>query len=122
MVMAVKHSGAKDAKIELTGSRDAIHLRIVDSGVGFDPKSINEKSLGLVSMEERSRLVQGVAQIAPLTGHQHRSQDSLGCARCLKMVRGELGLPSLSGPAAMLVKKDFYGRPDRAGALMSAFG
>jgi signal transduction histidine kinase len=55
----VKHSGAKDAKVELTGSRDAIHLRIVDSGVGFDPEVASRKGLGLISIEERSRLVRG---------------------------------------------------------------
>jgi PAS domain S-box-containing protein len=65
----VKHSGAKNAKIELTGASDAIHLRIADQGVGFDPKTANGKGLGLVSIEERIRLVQGEMSLQSRPAH-----------------------------------------------------
>jgi signal transduction histidine kinase len=56
----IKHSGAKHARVELSGSTDAIGLRIADDGAGFDPSQVDGKgSLGLVSMRERLRLVCG---------------------------------------------------------------
>jgi signal transduction histidine kinase len=55
----VKHSGAKDAEVELTGSADTIRLRIADRGVGFDPETTKGRGLGLVSIDERVRLVRG---------------------------------------------------------------
>jgi len=51
---AVKHSGAQHAEVALSTTADAISLRIVDDGVGFDPKLVQVKGgLGLVSMRER---------------------------------------------------------------------
>jgi len=56
----VKHSGAMDAKVELTGRDDQIDLCISDSGTGFHLPSVKTKGgLGLVSMEERLRLIRG---------------------------------------------------------------
>ncbi len=47
-------SGAQRASVELSGTADAISLRIVDDGTGFDPRLIQGKGgLGLVSMRER---------------------------------------------------------------------
>ena len=56
----VRHSGAGDARVELTGGRDAIRLQVSDPGVGFEPDSVKSNGgLGLVSMRERLRLVGG---------------------------------------------------------------
>jgi len=56
----VKHSGARDAWVELVGSPTAIHLRISDPGRGFNPNSVKgSEGLGLVSMQERVHLVGG---------------------------------------------------------------
>jgi signal transduction histidine kinase len=49
---SIKHSGAQHIRVELHGTDDAIALRIVDDGSGFDPSSIHG-GLGLVSMRER---------------------------------------------------------------------
>ena len=65
----VKHSGAKDAKVELTGAPDTIHLRIADQGVGFDPITTNRKGLGLVSIEERIRVVKGEMSLQSRPSH-----------------------------------------------------
>ena len=56
----VKHSGAKTAQVELAGSPSEIQLQILDSGVGFDPKSTGSRGgLGLVGMRERLSLLGG---------------------------------------------------------------
>jgi PAS domain S-box-containing protein len=56
----VKHSGAEDAKVELSGHGNRIDLCISDSGIGFSPESaLVEAGIGLISMRERLRLVGG---------------------------------------------------------------
>ena len=51
---AIKHSGAKDLRVDLSASADTISLRVVDEGSGFDPDLIHRRGgLGLVSMRER---------------------------------------------------------------------
>jgi len=56
----VKHSGAQEAQVTLTGRPDEIHLDVCDSGVGFDPEGQGETfGLGLISMRERVNLVGG---------------------------------------------------------------
>lgn len=51
---AVKHSGARQARVDLSASADAVSLLISDDGIGFDRKLIQGKEgLGLVSMRER---------------------------------------------------------------------
>jgi signal transduction histidine kinase/integral membrane sensor domain MASE1 len=71
----VKHSGAADAKIELSGHDSQIDLCISDSGTGFDPESVRvEAGIGLISMRERLRLVGGHLSIesGPSLGAQLR--------------------------------------------------
>ena len=65
----VNHSGAKNAMVELTGGPDTIHLRISDRGVGFDPKTTKGKGLGLISIEERVRLVRGEMSLQSRPSH-----------------------------------------------------
>ena len=56
----VKHSGAQYARIEFEESVHELTMRISDDGVGFDPESARASSgLGLLSMRERLRLVNG---------------------------------------------------------------
>jgi PAS domain S-box-containing protein len=55
-----KHSGAKTAAVSLTGSEESILLHVTDPGRGFDlKKAAGSMGLGLASMEERVRLLQG---------------------------------------------------------------
>ena len=57
---ALKHSGVWQFGVELRGTSDAIQLIISDSGVGFDCKTAwRGQGLGLTSMRERLKLVQG---------------------------------------------------------------
>lgn len=59
-----KHSGTNRATVSLTGANGFLELSIGDSGSGFDPAhaSVSE-GIGLASMEERVRLVQGEIKI-----------------------------------------------------------
>lgn len=61
---ALKHSGVRFFEVKLHGSPSEIQLTIRDSGVGFDPKSATEtQGLGLISMRERIKLVNGTISI-----------------------------------------------------------
>jgi signal transduction histidine kinase len=67
----VKHSGAKQAHVEFVATAAHIRLRIVDSGVGFDPNAKAARAgLGLASMRERLRLLGGtiVLRSRPMEG------------------------------------------------------
>lgn len=55
-----KHARTKEAYVSLAGTDNGILLSIRDNGIGFDPGQLHGKAgLGLASMEERVRLVQG---------------------------------------------------------------
>ena len=57
---AIKHSGVRQFKVELTGNSSEVQLSIRDNGVGFDPtRTDNRRGMGLISMRERMRLVHG---------------------------------------------------------------
>jgi PAS domain S-box-containing protein len=65
----VKHSGVDHAEITLTMNDRVVCLHIVDYGSGFDLSSArNNGGLGLASMEERIRLVQGSFRISTQPG------------------------------------------------------
>jgi PAS domain S-box-containing protein len=57
---AVRHSGVQHFQVSLIGGSNEIRLTIRDSGIGFDPaEAIKGSGLGLVSMKERIKLVDG---------------------------------------------------------------
>jgi signal transduction histidine kinase len=61
---AIKHSGAEDFQVRLSGTPGAVHLSVRDDGVGFDPKTaMNRRGLGLISMRERINLLNGTIKI-----------------------------------------------------------
>jgi PAS domain S-box-containing protein len=61
---AVRHSGARRFKVSLTSALSEIQLTVHDSGVGFDPeKAVSGQGLGLTSMRERLKLVDGQLSI-----------------------------------------------------------
>jgi signal transduction histidine kinase len=64
-----KHAAAAHVRASLTGSREEIVLAIEDSGDGFDIEEARSKGgLGLVSMDERVRLVNGAFSIRSQRG------------------------------------------------------
>jgi PAS domain S-box-containing protein len=69
----VKHSGAAEAEVELLGHGDRIELSITDCGVGFSPESAQRTSgLGLITMQERLRLVGGQLSVESEPSHGTR--------------------------------------------------
>jgi len=61
---AVKHSGVRRFEFELRGVSDGIHLTVHDAGLGFDPEAVvNNRGLGLISMQERVNLLMGTFSI-----------------------------------------------------------
>jgi signal transduction histidine kinase len=61
---SAKYSGVRDFDVRLWGTPDEIHLTVSDSGVGFDREAAKRgPGLGLVSMEERLKLLNGTLSI-----------------------------------------------------------
>lgn len=61
---AVKHSHVRYFEVELNCSNSELHLRVSDRGVGFDTATaLKQPGLGLISMQERVRLVNGTIAI-----------------------------------------------------------
>jgi two-component system CheB/CheR fusion protein len=64
-----RHSGARRATVSLVLATNRILLSISDTGVGFDREvTKSKKGLGIISMEERVRLVVGVLTIRSRPG------------------------------------------------------
>ena len=60
----VRHSGAKEARVELRAEADRVCLVVADSGRGFDvERRRREGGLGLSSMQERIRLIHGTLTV-----------------------------------------------------------
>jgi len=61
---AIKHSGSRHFQVSLRGAADEIELTVRDSGVGFEPAvAIKGRGLGVTSMKERLKLVDGQLSI-----------------------------------------------------------
>jgi PAS domain S-box-containing protein len=61
---AIKHSGVKQVHVELAESSNEWLLTISDSGVGFELEAAKQgRGLGLTSMQERVRLVNGTITV-----------------------------------------------------------
>jgi len=61
---SIKHSGQKRVEVQLWEHSGEIHLIVRDSGKGFDVETaMRGKGLGLTSMRERVRLVNGTINI-----------------------------------------------------------
>ena len=61
---SAKHSGVRHFEVRLWGTSEELHLTVRDSGAGFDREAAKtSRGLGLVSMEERLKLVNGTLSI-----------------------------------------------------------
>ena len=68
-----KHAGTNVATVSLTSSDGWLELSIVDRGSGFDPaRGKVSEGIGLASMEERIRLVQGEIEVDAAPGRGTR--------------------------------------------------
>jgi PAS domain S-box-containing protein len=67
---SAKHSGVQRFEVRLWGTSDEIHLTVRDSGAGFDLEAARTSAgLGLVSMEERLKALNGTLSIESLPTH-----------------------------------------------------
>jgi signal transduction histidine kinase len=64
----VRHGATKTVNVRLTESRGTVRLKITDMGVGFDVRRTGE-GLGLASMRERLRSVNGTFSVRSAPGH-----------------------------------------------------
>ena len=80
----IVHGGARRLSVSLAGSDDLLDLVVTDDGVGFDVASVQRAGggLGLVTMNERARMVGATVDIA--------SQPARGTT---VQVRGPAALP-----------------------------
>jgi signal transduction histidine kinase len=67
---ASKHSGVQHFVVRLGHTRHEIYLTVSDAGTGFDPANAHNHGLGLASMQERARLVNGtiIIESKPMGG------------------------------------------------------
>ncbi len=66
----VKHSGAREAHVTLRAKSGALVLSVTDAGRGFDQNIAARKDgLGLASMHERLRLINGEFTVRSQPGH-----------------------------------------------------
>ncbi|HBH80361.1 MAG TPA: histidine kinase, partial [Nitrospira sp.] len=72
-----KHAKATDVLVKLSGSSRIIGLSVTDNGTGFDvqDKSSHQKGMGLISMQERLRLLNGCLNI-----HSRAANGTKVCA------------------------------------------
>ncbi len=63
----VKHAGRTQVKVILRGRAGGVRLEIIDVGPGFDVRA-PRSGLGLVSMEERARMMHGSCRVASEIG------------------------------------------------------
>ena len=67
---AAKHSGVRQFEVRLWRTSDEIHMTVSDSGVGFDVEAAKTgRGLGLISMQERLKLLNGTLSIESRVGH-----------------------------------------------------
>jgi PAS domain S-box-containing protein len=70
---AAKHSGVRHFEVELSQDSAEIQLTVSDHGAGFDPESaLKGCGLGLTSMQERLRLINGCLSIKSQLGRGTR--------------------------------------------------
>jgi signal transduction histidine kinase len=74
MQNAIRHSGARNLRIQLRSNDDVIALKIIDDGAGFDVSAAAGKGLGLLSMHERAESVGGTLQVVSRKGAGTRLQ------------------------------------------------
>ncbi len=64
-----RHANASEAEVYLMSVDGGVQLKICDNGIGFDSKRHRERpSLGLASMQQRTRLLGGELDVASIPG------------------------------------------------------
>ncbi|HXA52073.1 MAG TPA: PAS domain S-box protein [Candidatus Acidoferrum sp.] len=66
---AVKHSRVNEAEVALEYGEWGLRLTVSDRGVGIDPEAPPSDGLGMVSIKERTRLVNGIVEVRSRPGN-----------------------------------------------------
>jgi signal transduction histidine kinase len=88
---SAKHSGVRRFEVQLWGMSDEILLTVRDSGAGFDIEAAKQgRGLGLISMEERLKLLNGTFSIEsqPTRGTTIHARVPLGSVSDLMRAAG----------------------------------
>lgn len=83
----VRHANASRVVISGTADSESLAVQIEDNGIGFDPEIAAKKSLGLLGMQERARLI----------GAQLRFDSSPGQGAVVRILLHLQGSMALSG-------------------------
>jgi PAS domain S-box-containing protein len=89
---AAKHSKSRHFEVELGCSANQLHLTVSDKGTGFDTETaMNKGGLGLISMRERVRLMNGTLLIEskPSGGTVIHARVPFGPDQILERAAGE---------------------------------
>jgi len=100
---AVHHGHARQVLITLSQTEELLLLRVEDTGIGFDPVT-SPRGLGLLSMEERLRLVGGTLRVqsSPGQGAVLEAAVSLRPEQSKPEVALSLGKAAVNRPRVLL--------------------
>ncbi len=75
---ALKHAQARKVTVYLRQDERGVTLEVADDGIGFDPKAVEGKGMGLRSIAERVRLMGGRLEIQSGPGKGTRVRVNIG--------------------------------------------
>jgi PAS domain S-box-containing protein len=89
-----KHSGVRHFEVRLWGTSGEIHLSVTDSGAGFDTEvAKRSRGLGLISMEERLKLLNGTISI------ESQPQRGTRVHACVPLAKESKAIPAFGAEA-----------------------
>jgi signal transduction histidine kinase len=77
---SLKHAGASQVRVAITGDARRLDVEVTDDGVGFDPSLTPPGGMGLKSMAERAERLGGTLLIESAPGHGTRVHLSVAPA------------------------------------------
>jgi two-component system sensor histidine kinase DegS len=64
----VKYASATIVKLHVIQKEEEVYLMLEDNGKGFDPERVASSGMGLQNIRERSKLLNGIAEINSTPG------------------------------------------------------
>jgi two-component system, NarL family, sensor histidine kinase UhpB len=95
-----KHSRAKNFTVRLTMSKNRISLQVDDDGIGFVPRSSQQKGFGLTGMRERTAALGGTMKLRSQAEKGTRIQIAFQLERGGKLPRDSGSRPMANTTAA----------------------
>ncbi len=81
----IRHAGASQIELNLSYRDDALHILVLDNGVGMAPDALQKsRSFGIAGMRERVRLLAGTLKISSSPGHGTRLKIVIPLAQRLE--------------------------------------